>query len=442
MTPAERAAAATADVWQAVDSGVRATVVNSPPGAGKSALVREITRRVAVRAQVPVVVQTNEQADDMVRGFLRDMDDGGGTGLVVGRLHRNGYTPPADIAADRRAAISNDIRQLRRCGVIVAPAARWAFVRDLTWPFAIVDGAYQMRSDLLMPIADLNRRLLLVGDPGQLSPFTAADDTVLRGMPLSPLDDAAGTVLTTRPDAPQIALPVSWRLPPSAATVISDAFYETPFEAGVPDGVRSLRLPLAAVTTAEEAALRTAAAGGWALLSLPDLLMPQSDPGAVASLAAVVATALDSRAVAQDEHGERPLAASDIAVGVTHRNQRAQVAAAVHAVCAERGLPAGSVVVDTANRLQGRQYELVVAWHPLSSRRDASAFHLEAGRLCVLLSRHRQACIVVSRGGLREQLEAHPSTDPVWLGEQLPVVDGWSAHLALLDHLQQHSVPA
>ncbi|MGY1805795.1 hypothetical protein ACI8AF_00320 [Blastococcus sp. SYSU D00669] len=441
MTAAERAAAATEAIWAAVDAGEKATVVNSPPGAGKSTLVREIGRRTAAKTQVPVLVQTNEQADDMVRGFLADQDRGLGEGMLVGRLHKKGYPVPPDIGADARTRASTDLQQLRGCSVIVSTAHKWAYSGDRR-PFAIVDEAYQMRSDLLMPTGARTDRLLLVGDPGQLSPFTDADDTVLRGMPMSPIDTAAGTVLMSRPDAPVIALPVSWRLPPSAATVISGSFYDMPFEAGVASGVRALRFPLGSVDTVEQVALRTAAAEGWALLTLPDLLMPVDDPGVVASLAALVAEVLDHPPIARDEHGERRLDPGDIAVGVTHRSQQGQVAAVVDRMCAERGLPPGSVTVDTANKLQGRQFELVIVWHPLSGRRDASAFHLEAGRLCVLLSRHRQACVVVTRGGLREQLEAHPSTDPVWLGERLPVVDGWSAHLALLDHLERYTVAA
>ena len=67
---------------------------------------------------------------------------------------------------------------------------------------------------------------------------------------------------------------------------------------------------------------------------------------------------------------------------------------------------------------------------------------LEAGRLCVLLSRHRQACVVVTRAGIRRQLDIHPCTDPVWIGERLPTVDGWSAHHRLLDHLDEFSITA
>ncbi len=55
--------------------------------------------------------------------------------------------------------------------------------------------------------------------------------------------------------------------------------------------------------------------------------------------------------------------------------------------------------VDTANRLQGAGFDVTIVLHPLSGRRDATAFHLEAGRLCVLASRHRHACSPMSDFG-------------------------------------------
>jgi hypothetical protein len=96
------------------------------------------------------------------------------------------------------------------------------------------------------------------------------------------------------------------------------------------------------------------------------------------------------------------------------------------------------VVIDTANRFQGRKFDVVIAWHALSGRRDASAFHLEAGRLCVFLSRHRHACVAVGRAGTREVLERHPATEPLWVGEPPPAVDGWEATLEVLERLQPY----
>jgi superfamily I DNA and/or RNA helicase len=131
--------------------------------------------------------------------------------------------------------------------------------------------------------------------------------------------------------------------------------------------------------------------------------MPQTDPEAIAAIVDITRELIDAHITIRDEYGTRALQPNNIAVGVTHRGQRNHVRTALQNARARTGVPMNEVVVDTANVLQGREFEIVVVWHPLSGRRDASEFHLDAGRLCVLLSRHRQACIVVSRGGALER---------------------------------------
>jgi AAA domain len=143
------------------------------------------------------------------------------------------------------------------------------------------------------------------------------------------------------------------------------------------------------------------------------------------------AETLSERAVAP-----LPVSPSRVAVGTAHRDQ----VAAVKQALAELGAP--DVVADTANRLQGREFDVVIVLHPLSGRRDATAFHLEAGRLCVLTSRHRHACIVVARAGIPELLDAHPSVEPVHLNVPVKFPDGWEAQQAIMTHLTKWRIPA
>lgn len=99
------------------------------------------------------------------------------------------------------------------------------------------------------------------------------------------------------------------------------------------------------------------------------------------------------------------------------------------------------VHVDTANRLQGLEFEVVVAWHPLAGLPDVDAFHLDPGRLCVMLTRHRHACIVVGRASDADLLDGVAPPAPAFLGyEEEPLLDGWEAHRAVFDRLEKHRV--
>ena len=67
-----------------------------------------------------------------------------------------------------------------------------------------------------------------------------------------------------------------------------------------------------------------------------------------------------------------------VAVGVSHNDQKDLLRIALTA----QGFD--EVVVETANKLQGLEFDVVVAWHPLSGLPEPDGFHLDPGRLCVL----------------------------------------------------------
>ncbi|MET9350493.1 AAA domain-containing protein [Streptomyces termitum] len=429
---AEATAAILADTLHCTARGV---VVDSPPGAGKSTLVvRAALELAAAGRPLMVVAQTNAQVDDLVLRLAEKQPE-----LEVGRLHSSDGDP-YDRALDglervRKSAKAADLAGLP---VVVSTAAKWAHVKNVEpWAHAIVDEAYQMRSDALLAVAGLFERALFVGDPGQLDPFSVVGAEQWAGLSYDPSASAVSTLLAHNPELPQHRLPVSWRLPASAAPLVSDAFYPyTPFRSGTGPGDRRLSFGAPSDGSAPDRVLDEAAESGWGLLELPARHTPRTDPEAVRAVALVVRRLLDRGGAAVSERSEEPvpLTAGRIAVGTAHRDQ----AAAVRAALAELGV--SGVTVDTANRLQGREYDVTVVLHPLSGRPDATAFHLETGRLCVLASRHRHACVVVCRAGVTDLLDEHPSTEPVQLGVTVKFPDGWEANHAVLSHLAEHRV--
>ena len=444
MTTTTAAFDAGAEATRATDAILRDTlhgthrgvVVDSPPGAGKSTLVVRAALELAEAGRpLMVIAQTNAQVDDLVLRLAEKNPE-----LPVGRLHSSD-PDPYDKALDdlpnvRKSAKAGDLAGL---DVVISTAAKWAHVKGVEpWGHAIVDEAYQMRSDALLAVAGLFERALFVGDPGQLDPFAIVGSEQWAGLSYDPSASAVTTLLAHNPQLPQHRLPVSWRLPASAAPLVSAAFYPyTPFRSGTDHDDRRLDFAIPSDGSGPDRVIDEAAGSGWGLLELPARHTPRTDPEAVRALAQVVRRLLDRGGAATSERSPdpTPLTADRIAVGTAHRDQ----AAAVRSALSELG--AGDVTVDTANRLQGREYDVTVVLHPLSGRPDATAFHLETGRLCVLASRHRHACIVISRAGVPALLDDHPSTEPVQLGVPLKFPDGWEANHAVLAHLSKHRVP-
>jgi hypothetical protein len=435
---AAQAERATEAILAGLARAERGVVVDSPPGAGKSTLVVRAAAELADAGErVMVVGQTNEQVDDLTGRLAAARPD-----LTVGRLSAAGYAPPARIAGYANVKAERSLPDLAECPVVLGTAAKWATVAEAApWPWAIVDEAYQMRSDLLLRVAGLFERALFVGDPGQLDPFSIVETQRWTGLSWDPMSSAVAVLLNHNPLVPVHTLPVSWRLPASAAPVVSEAFYPfTGFTSATGPQDRSLAYNTRAFgINAVDIALETAAESGWALYELPARHTLRTDGEAVRACAALAARLLERGAetLSERSRGSLPVSPSRVAVGTAHRDQAAAVRSAL---AAEHGVT--DVVVDTANRLQGREFDVVIVLHPLSGRRDATAFHLEAGRLCVLTSRHRHACVVVARAGIPELLDAHPSVEPVHLGVPAKFPDGWEAHQALLAHLSKCRVPA
>jgi hypothetical protein len=435
---AARAGRATDAILADLGRAERGVVVDSPPGAGKSTLVvRAAAELAGAGERVMVVGQTNEQVDDLTGRLAAARPD-----LAVGRLSAQDYTPPPRVARYENVQARTSVSALAECPVVLGTAAKWATTGEAArWPWAIVDEAYQMRSDLLLRVAGLFERALFVGDPGQLDPFSAVDTQRWLGLSWDPMSSAVAVLLNHNPRVPVHTLPVSWRLPASAAPVVSEAFYPfTGFTSATGPEDRRLGYNTRAFgITAVDIALETAAESGWALYELPARHTLRTDGEAVRACAALAARLLERGAetLSERSHVSLPVTPSRVAVGTAHRDQAAAVRSALAA-----GHGVTDVVVDTANRLQGREFDVVIVLHPLSGRRDATAFHLEAGRLCVLASRHRHACVVVARAGIPELLDAHPSVEPVHLGVPAKFPDGWEAHQALLAHLSKWRVPA
>jgi AAA domain len=440
----KRAEQLTADVQVAVRRAAgayEAVVLESPAGGGKSTFIAKTTAALARRHTVAVAASTNEQVYGLVRAISRVLRSG-----KVHHIHAEGRALPGE--APKNVLVDQDARKAADSRILVgtlnkigdALSRGYLGERD----FLIVDEAYQADSAKYYVAAPIASAHLLVGDAGQIDPFATTPEALrYRGLREDPVRTAVDVLLENRPHTDVFRLPLTRRLDaralPLARSFYSAAHY---FDAVVPVGVRGMEFGAEPrfKTAAKRrllGVLQETAAAGLCHLELPAAPALPNDPAIVAVIADLIELTLEPRvsiSVTCERHRRgRTLTGTHVAVGASHREQ-------VRAIKRElrvRGI--SGVMVDTANKLQGLEYELLIGWHPLAGLSEPDAFHLESGRLCVLATRHRQACILVGRESDRELLEGIPPSGEAWLGRaDEPLLEGWDTHRAVFAALEPH----
>jgi hypothetical protein len=423
----------------------RGVVVTAPAGAGKTHMVTTSVGRARERGlRIAVGAPTNEQAFGLVRSIAENYCRRGAGRTVT-------FVPASHVSLPDAVRALPGVRELpaaqaQREGLIVGTLDKLgdAFSRGSLSGFdaLFIDESYQADSAKYFAVGGLAPLHLLVGDGGQISPFATIDDPCRwRGLPEDPLQTAVGVLLRNHPDTPVHPMPITRRLDGRAVGVARLFYPDLTFGPVVLPGVRELRLRKAGGAGRRlDAALDLAAREGWAHIELPRAAVLQADPEAVGLVADLVGRLFERGPEARCERqptlvGLQP---RQVAVGVSHNDQKDLLRVALDA----RGL--NGVVVETANKLQGLEFEVVFVWHPLAGLPEADGFHLDPGRLCVLLTRHRQACVVVGRCGDDALLEERlPPPTPAYLGcDPDPVLDGWEIHRQVFEAIRPFQVAA
>lgn len=434
------AANATIDaaVRAALSARDREAVVGvAPAGAGKSyAIGTAVAAARRSKLRVAVATPTNEQAFALVETLARRLP-----------AERVVFLPAQNIELPQSALLKNvEQKKAKDAGgerIVVGTLSKLGNAHsrgDLSgFDLLLIDEAFQGNAVQYFGVGDLAPKHLLMGDSGQLAPFsTAPEADRWRGLAEDPLLTAVEVLRRNHPATQIFKLPITRRLDPRAVPVARAFYPGHHFDAAVLPGVRELRLGTAGDKRAnalEDAVLDLAATSGWAHLELPASAVVAADPETIETIVRLVGRlmARDPKTRCENVKRARALEAGQVAVAVSHTDQRSLLRQALEA----EGL--GDVVVNTANKLQGLTFEVVIAWHPLAGLLDVDAFHLDPGRLCVMLTRHRHACIVVGRAGDRELIQGIPPATPSYVGwDSNPGLDGWYVHEAVFDGLSPH----
>lgn len=417
----------------------QAVIGVAPAGAGKSyAIGSAVQAARGAGLRIAVATPTNEQAFALVNDLSARMPR-----ERVVFVNANGVELPDEPAA-RTNVSCKKAKETAADPIIVGTLNKLgdAFSRGdlIARDLLLIDEAYQANSVHYYMVGDLAPKHLLMGDSGQLAPFsTAPASDRWRGLAEDPLLTAVDVLRKNHPTSKEHRLPITRRLDPRAVGVVRAFYPGHPFGAAVLPGVRELRLAEGRngrAWRAHDTALSRAAETGWAHVELPAAPAVTADPEALQLIVELAKRLFEREPKVRCERSQRfrPLQPRDVAVAVSHNDQKSLLRLAI----SRAGL---EVQVDTANKLQGMTFEVVIAWHPLAGMMEGDAFHLDPGRLCVMLTRHRHACVVVGRAGDRELVQGIPPATPAYVGWATnPALDGWFAHEAVFRALEPHRI--
>lgn len=383
LVPGSAVAKALAAIW----SGMPVTVLDAPPGSGKTESVVGIVAHLVEHAGLRVLIQvvTRNQGVALAHRLVRQIPP-----QVVEVAIKN--LEPGVLPGGLYAGVRG--RQVEPARVTVKTVASCAFRSPTEFDVIVVDEAYQAAYADISLGASRAPQILCVGDPGQIGPVITVDTSIWQH-----LDDAphrpAPEVLAGLEGARRLSLDRTFRLGPRSAAAIAP-LYGFPFSsAEVPRSLVGVGETNRGHRYDEIEALEVPPASG------PD------DLSVLRAVVARVASLVHTRQSFPAPNGEvatRHSMPSDIAVVVARNSQ----VSLLRGLLAEQELE--QVVVSTADRIQGAEHPIVVAVDPALGTRETNDHAMSNGRLCVMASRHTTHLTWVHDGTWHKTLAGRSTT--------------------------------
>lgn len=355
---------------ESVFSGEPATVISSPPGAGKTTTMVELAAFLLRKCDLSVELWTPTRAGAyaLAEKIVDEMD----------RLEPGGDCP-VRLAVNRMTEPENIIGRPRAVRHVVVRTVASAILSKPKAEIALVDEAYQVTYADLASAADEIEQLLMVGDSGQIGPVVTADVSLFERRAVQPQTRAPEYFLSK--GYKHLTIPHTFRLG-QATTEAIQCLYDFPFDSKRPE----IHLRLGTRTLDEIEAV-----------ACPPVETPDHFDAARAVVARVKRLML-AEVVTTD--GVTAVNEDRIAVVVAHNAQ----VAAISALLDQEGL--GNIAVGTADSMQGGQWDVMVALDPITGYEIPSGHQMHTGRLCVMASRHVAHLSWVHPTDWLERLEA------------------------------------
>ncbi len=349
LVPGSVTAKVLARVWR----GHEVTIVDSPPGAGKTSLVANVVANLATRTEMMILIALPTRAQCLALAHRLAEE------LPINKIKiAMKDVEPSDLP-DGYNTDRNDTHIPR---VTICTLAKAKFIDKSKIDVLVVDEAYQATHALVTQARGGVPQVLMVGDPGQIGPVVTVDTSIWQGQKDAP-HLPAPLVTHGSNDVERFSLGVTYRLGPTSAKVVAPVYKFS---------LVSERPARSAVTSDGEVAEEIEA-----------VEVEHSDEvDNLDCLGTVVRNAASFVGGALLEGDDvRPLRAEDIAIVVSRNSQVSIVTGMARSL-------GHDFIIGTADRLQGGEWPVVVALDPMYGTNGESEHNQSVGRLCVMVSRH------------------------------------------------------
>jgi AAA domain len=406
-------------------------VVKAPPGSGKSYnLLEALEEALKSERRIAIAAQTNNQVNDLCQRFCDRFPK-----ARIIRFSSSAYEKPSDMS-DRVDIVSSTKLLPTEPSIIISTVAKYG-LSEINNPYDVlfIDEAWQMTWADFLTIRDVSDRYVMIGDPGQIPPTVTISVDRWEVSPVAPHSPAPEVILQNddlKAVTTVLNLDTCRRLPEDSVELVRH-FYDFFFGSFAKAGERFLRPTKKTSSNRLDQALAKLNENSTVIYTHPtgaDGVPVETDTELAEVVAGVAQRLLELKCVvstSKDEMGTpRQLTPSDIGIVSTHNQMNTAIQSALPADL----VGDDAIRVTTPERWQGLERAVMIAVHPLSGVQIPSAFDLETGRLCVMASRHKSACIFVTRDHVGTTLDSHlPSADQA-LGRGDIIGRGHAQHTA------------
>lgn len=389
-------------------------LVQGAPGSGKTQIAIDTALSAYKRGERVIFVTTsNTQSFDIARRISHIAPK---TRVLL--YHRSDLQVP-NLLFDEgvHMATETNLFQEDPC-IVLGNASKWAWVKEPIPHFnlMIIDDASSVRESLFMQISGLANRYLIIHGTIPIPPIIRSNTQRWAHMPIAPHHSISQSIVPQKPA--QTIIDHTFRLPQDTINIL----YPHVFGYSINSNSEKRRIHIPSPPSPLWECITKGAS-----LSLG--LFPESNDEEIAIwIADNIRMLLSQETILEDSRMRGRLSPAKIGIVCAEHTQVLLMEKAL-------GPLADQIIIDIHLHQNSVERALVFAFHPINGLKHPSRYSWDISQLELLTTRHRVACILVSR----PLIHSRPSSNRDIYDQTDSLLDGYNAHRNLIQALSERT---